>query len=176
MINIKIKLICSPTINTQFVYSSVYILTFIWLIFQDLRIKQGKKIKIVHVTSVVQSLFNNFFSSMSVFDTCSQVYHNTYVLYSPERMAKTDTEEKKLLNKVIILVFLRLNHWCHMDYFSQVRKGQKALGYNPKYLNLCCEDERRSYAFGTKLEWAIKDRIFIFGGTISLKECSCLNI
>ncbi len=50
--------------------------------------------------------------------------------YTCEQALKTDTEEKKLLNKVIIFVFfahkkyshsfitLRLNHWCHMDYFN----------------------------------------------------------
>ncbi len=44
----------------------------------------------------------------------------------------TDTEEKKLLNKVIISIFfadkkysrsfitLQLKHWCHMDYFNNV--------------------------------------------------------
>ncbi len=49
-----------------------------------------------------------------------------------ERVSNTDTEEKKLLNKVVIFVFfahtkwsrrfrkLRLNHWCHMDYFIDV--------------------------------------------------------
>ncbi len=46
--------------------------------------------------------------------------------------SKTDPEENKNLNKVVIFVFfmqkmyshkfikLRLNHWCHMDYFSDV--------------------------------------------------------
>ncbi len=45
---------------------------------------------------------------------------------------KTDTEENKMLNKVVILVFyahkkysrsfltLRLNYWCHMEYFNIV--------------------------------------------------------
>ncbi len=28
-------------------------------------------------------------------------------------------------------------------------EGQKDLGFHPKYLNLCSEDERRSYVFGT---------------------------
>ncbi len=28
-------------------------------------------------------------------------------------------------------------------------EGQKALGFHHKYLNLCSEDERRSYRFGT---------------------------
>ncbi len=27
-------------------------------------------------------------------------------------------------------------------------QGQKALGFHQKYLNLCCEDEQRSYGFG----------------------------
>ncbi len=38
-------------------------------------------------------------------------------------------------------------------------KGQKALGFHQKYLNLCSKDERRSYRFGTEV---INDRIFIF--------------
>ncbi len=50
--------------------------------------------------------------------------------YSHERELKTDTEEKKLLNKVVIFVFfahknysrsfikLQLNHWCQLDYFN----------------------------------------------------------
>ncbi len=74
--------------------------------------------------------------------------------------AKTDAEEKKLLNKVFIFVFfvhkkysrsfikLQLNHWCHMDYFNDVyllpfwaftvvvallsMQGQKALGFQQK--------------------------------------------
>ncbi len=28
-------------------------------------------------------------------------------------------------------------------------EAQKALGFHQKYLNLCSEDERRSYGFGT---------------------------
>ncbi len=28
-------------------------------------------------------------------------------------------------------------------------EGQRALGFHQKYLNLCSEDERRSYGFGT---------------------------
>ncbi len=39
-----------------------------------------------------------------------------------------------------------------------------------KYLNLCSEDERRSYGFGATWGWAINDIIFIFGGTIPLNE------
>ncbi len=54
----------------------------------------------------------------------------THVLYFPEHTS--DTEEKKLFNKVVIFVFfvhkkysrsfltLRLSHWCHMDYIIDV--------------------------------------------------------
>ncbi len=44
-------------------------------------------------------------------------------------------------------------------------EGQKALGFHPKYLNLCSDDEGRSYGFGTTWVWVIDDIIFIFGGT-----------
>ncbi len=74
-----------------------------------------------------------------------------------------------------------------MDYFNKilttflsldgvrilaVYRGQKALGSHQKYLNLCSEDERRSYGFGTTWGWVINDRIFIFGWTISLSLCN----
>ncbi len=51
-------------------------------------------------------------------------------------------------------------------------EDQKALGFHQKYLNLCSEDERRSYGFGTTWEWVINDRIFIFGWTNSLNSHS----
>ncbi len=125
------------------------------------------------------------------------VLHTHASWYCCERESKTDTEEKKLLNKVIIFVFfvhktysccfinLKLNHWCHMDYFNGVfttflglecgnsvavyMQGQKALGFHKKYLNLCSEDERRCYGFGTTWGWVINDRIVIFGWTIPLR-------
>ncbi len=50
-------------------------------------------------------------------------------------------------------------------------EGQRALGVHQKYLNLCSEDERRSYGFGSTWGWVINDRIFIFGWTIPLSEC-----
>ncbi len=60
----------------------------------------------------------------------------------------------KLFNKVVIFVFfcaqkysrsfakLRLNSWCHMDYFTDVLAmlGQRSLVFNQKYLHLCSED------------------------------------
>ncbi len=47
-------------------------------------------------------------------------------------------------------------------------EGKKALGFPQKYLNLCSEDEQRSYGFGTTWGWVINDRIFIFGWTIPI--------
>ncbi len=49
-------------------------------------------------------------------------------------------------------------------------EGQRALGSNQKYLNLCSEDERRSYGFGVTWGWVINDRIFIFGWTNPLNN------
>ncbi len=42
-------------------------------------------------------------------------------------------------------------------------EGLRALGFHQKYLNLCSEDERRSYGFSTTWGWVINVRIFIFG-------------
>ncbi len=41
-------------------------------------------------------------------------------------------------------------------------KGQKALGFHKKYLNLCSEEKRRSYEFGMIWGQVINDRIFYF--------------
>ncbi len=43
--------------------------------------------------------------------------------------------------------------------------GQKTVRFHPKYLNLCSEDERRSYGFRTTWGRVINDRIFILGWT-----------
>ncbi len=55
---------------------------------------------------------------------------------------------------------LRLNHWCHMDYFNNVLTtflcldrgsslavygGLESSQISLKYRNLCFKDERRSY-------------------------------
>ncbi len=48
--------------------------------------------------------------------------------------------------------------------------GSESSRMHQKYLNLCSEDERRSYMLGTTWGWVINDRIFIFGWTIPLTE------
>ncbi len=81
---------------------------------------------------------------------------------------------------------LKLSHWCHMDFFSNVLTTLLGLGkfwfpcclcrvrFHQKYLNLCSEDEQRSYWFGTTWGWVINDRIFIFGWTnpLNINEIS----
>ncbi len=51
-------------------------------------------------------------------------------------------------------------------------EGLRALRFKQKYLNLCSDDERRSYGFGTTWGWVINDIIFIFGWTNPLREQS----
>ncbi len=41
-------------------------------------------------------------------------------------------------------------------------QGQKALVFYQKYLNLCSEDDQRSYRLETTWGWVINDRIVIF--------------
>ncbi len=48
------------------------------------------------------------------------------------------------------------------------KQGQKPLGVHQKFLNLCSEDERRSYGFGTTWGWVINDSILILGWIIHL--------
>ncbi len=176
--------------------------------------------------------FNNFLSSVSLFDACSWEYYNAYVWccwcrsrrsdvepgcaalcfqaeeythvswYSHEHVS-TDTEVKKLLNQVFFYFFIFLFFYfffTHKVFFVATlnygwttdvtwtilmmsllhiwvlnvmvvllsMQDQKALGFHQKYLNLCSEDERRSYRFEITRGWVINDIIFIFGWTIPL--------
>ncbi len=128
---------------------------------------------------------------MTLFNNSSLPAHPGTIFESITTYARgaADTEQHALFTfrsklKVIIFVFfahkkyfrsfekLRLNPWCHMDYFNisllcfwalivvvhlVSMKGQKALRFLQKYLNVCSEDERRSYRFGTTWGWVIND-------------------
>ncbi len=48
-------------------------------------------------------------------------------------------------------------------------EDQRALRFHQKHLNLCSEDERRSYGFGTTWGWVIHDIILILGWTNPLR-------
>ncbi len=137
----------------------------------------------------ITTSFNNFFSSVSVFNVCSREYHGTCVWCCWSRnKQKNSTEIVELSHYFVFFahkkysrsfIKLRLNPWCHMDYFNDVlttfvglkcvsslavyMEGQKALGFHQKYLNLCSEDERRLYLFGTTWGWVINARMIIFG-------------
>ncbi len=60
----------------------------------------------------------------------------------------------------VLTTFLGLEGGSCVAVYGRVRK---LLSLNQKYLNLCSEDERMSYGFGTTLGCVINDRIFIFG-------------
>ncbi len=55
---------------------------------------------------------------------------------------------------------LRLNHWCHMDYFNNVLTIFLGLE------RVICIAGRRSYGFENTLRRVINDRIFVFWGWI----------
>ncbi len=106
----------------------------------------------------------------------------------------------ELLNKVIISVFfvhtkysrgfvrLRLNHWCHLDYFTNliamflsldcvnyiaVYGKDRELSEFIKNILICfSKDERRSYRFWTTWGWVINARFF--GWTIPLRSKAVL--
>ncbi len=130
---------------------------------------------------------------------CVQRHHagsRSCVMYCRERTSTRETVEMKMWNKIVIFVFFAQNvfSWLHKItvyrlmshrplcrsswYFSGpwsckdpccLWEGQRALRFKQKCLNLCSEDERRSYGFGTTWGWVINDRIFIFGWTIPLR-------
>ncbi len=103
--------------------------------------------------------------------------------YSRECASKTDTEEKKIVqwshyfcficaqkaylllhNITVEPLMSLLRFWAlNLSVALSFMQGHKALGFHQKYLNLCSEDERTSYGFGTTWGWVNNDRIFIFG-------------
>ncbi len=136
-------------------------------------------------------------------DLDQRLRHHACVMYCCERTSTRETVETKMWNKIFIFVFFaqKVFSWLHKItvyrlmshgllcrsswYFSGawsckdpccLWEGQRALRYHQKYLNLCSEDERRSYGFGTTSGWVINDRILIFGWTNPLNSymCTCL--
>ncbi len=86
------------------------------------------------------------------------------MVWSYENIFCAQTKQKYQLYSTS-LFFMSASAPIHESTMTQ--RGQKALGFHQKYLNLSSEDERRSYGFGTTGRW--DDRIFIFGWTIPLK-------
>ncbi len=65
---------------------------------------------------------------------------------------------------------MSLLHLCALIVvISLLSMGGSALRFHKKYLNLCSEDEQRSYGFGMTWGWVDNDIIFIFGWTILLR-------
>ncbi len=128
----------------------------------------------------ITAIFKKKNSSVSVFATRSRVTSASW--YFPERVSKTETKEKSLFLFVCFFahkkyyrcfIKLRLNHWCHMDYFNDVLTTFLGLErvscavYGEKYLNLCSKNERRSYGFVTTWRWVIMT-VFSFLAELSL--------
>ncbi len=59
-------------------------------------------------------------------------------------------------------------------YESQWLPPAVWLQHSSEYPFLCSADEKNSYRCGTTWGWVNNDRIFIFGWTIPLRECSIL--
>ncbi len=85
----------------------------------------------VRTSGLSQSTCENFIRWKKAWKTdCTKI--RILVGYSREHASNSDTEKKKMLSKVDIFVFfahkeysrsfikLRLNYWCHMDYFNDV--------------------------------------------------------
>ncbi len=72
-----------------------------------------------------------------------------------------------------ILMPSLLPFWALNVSVDLLYTGSKISWISSKHLNLCSEDERRSYGFGTTREWVINNRIFIFGWTNPLINLIC---
>ncbi len=66
---------------------------------------------------------------------------------------------------VLPMYLLRFWTWEHFSCVAVYGESIKALRLNQKHLNLCSEDERSSYGFGTTWGWVINDIISILGWT-----------
>ncbi len=76
---------------------------------------------------------------------------------------------------IILLMFL-VCFWTLIIVVSLLYGGSESSRISSKYLNLCFEDEQRSYRFGLTWGWVIHDRTFIFGWTIPLNCSSNLQM
>ncbi len=102
----------------------------------------------------------------------SDMFMNTVLCsYSVHLLLLVKKVKHMCLNKVVIFVFFAqksiLIAYPHSLIASLIHfwalngsvpllsiEGQKALGFNQKYLNLCSEDERKSYGFGRITEFS----------------------
>ncbi len=94
----------------------------------------------------IMTLFNNLFSSVSIFDVPSREHHNVCVCVCVCDAADTGSTAVTWT----ILTMSLLSFWAlNVSVVLLSVQGQKALAVHQKYLNLCSEPERRSYGFRT---------------------------
>ncbi len=103
------------------------------------------------------TLFNDSFSSVSVFDVCSRQYHDACVCIPllankvqrirvlSQNAGSCVTTITRIHRGVLIFAFFALKKY----YYIEPLMSHGLFKQCPIYLNLCSEDERRSYGFGT---------------------------
>ncbi len=116
----------------------------------------------------IMTLFNNFFSSMSVFNRCPREYHGNVFLHSKTILVGSQnycwtTDATWIILTMSLLPFWALNVLVALLSFE----GQKVLGFYQKYLNLWSEDEWKTHGVGTPWGRIINDSI-LFLGELSL--------
>ncbi len=100
----------------------------------------------------------------------TRVHENTTAMFSLRTKSILVASQNYCWNTDVtwtILTMSLLPFWA----LNVSMKGQKVLRFYQKYLNLCSEDERKSYGFITTWGRVINDRIFIFWLTIPLTYC-----
>ncbi len=144
----------------------------------------------VHLQNTNEDIFDAFWE-LSVWRSWHRTAYSVCVQWILSKMALRWCGGDALLNKIIIVVFfaykkysrslviLRLNvTWIifpisfldvdRVNYIA-VHGGSESSQNASKNLNLCSEDERRSYGFGMTWGWVINDIIFILGWSNPLR-------
>ncbi len=112
----------------------------------------------------IMTLFNNFFSSMSVFNRCPREYHCNVFLHSKSILVGSQNYCWTTDATWIILTMSLLCFWALNVLVSLLSlEDHKVLGFYQKYLNLCSEDEWKSHGVGTTWGRIINDSIFFLG-------------
>ncbi len=123
------------------------------------------KILIVNVERLTGKRRNCWIKSLFLFSLCTKSIHVSSLNYG------WTSDVTWTILTVSLLPFWALN----VSVVLLSIQGQKSLGFHQKYLNLCSEDEWRSYGFGRTRGWVINDRFFILG-ELSLLIKKCISI
>ncbi len=136
--------------NNTCCYYFKHIITIIWFHLKG----------IVHPKMKILSLITHPHVVPNLKDLCSSSEHKIFFAHKKYSCS---------------FIKLRLNHWWTILMMSLLpfwalnvevvllsMEDQKALGCHQKYLNLCSEDEWKSYLFGMTWWWVINNQNFHF--------------